>query len=468
MDGKKSIILADFSKQLGEDSLFKYNRTYLYSIRINGQESIQLSEIEYKLCLLLIEKRNRFEIEKKLLFNSNEINKAYERLAILGITEIVSNCEHYKLRILNPMDKELIGIRHFPRTIVWNITNKCNLACRHCIENCFGNRNNDIQLSQELIEKLLVEMNNNGLERLQISGGEPLCSPYFQNIVEGAFDKDFCIDIFTNATNISDMYHDLFNRYIVNKPNSITFHISIDGDKDSHNYLRGNNKAYEKTVENVKKIISYGGKIYVETIVHRKNINILEEFINILINLQITYVYMHPMFHPGQENKICERELTAEERLQAFLLIGKLKNKYKEMIEIKYVDPFFPIIAYLFNEKIKIPFKGVQNVSTDPVNCVAGLDKMFINNEGEVYPCLMYDKVKRDYCGNILEKNLTELWRSEGMKFVRRPIYESMLKCTNCAYNRICVGKIKSCRRAIEMVTNNYMGTIPICEKFFV
>lgn len=467
MNRKINIVLADFSRQLGKDSFFKYKRTYLYSIRINGQEAIQLTEIEYKICLLLKEKRNRSQIEKELLFEKKEIDKAYERLQLLGIIEIFNDYNQYNFKILQPFVREIEGVRHFPRTIVWNITNQCNLACRHCIEKCFENRNRDIQLSQALIRKLLDEMDDNGLERLQISGGEPTCSPIFQNIVEIALEKDICIDIFTNAININDTYHELFKRYIVCKPNTITFHISIDGDEKSHNYLRGNDKAYQKTIDNVKKIISYGGKIYVETIIHRKNLNILEEVINILIGLNITYVYMHPMFHPEGENKIYEKQLIDEERLQVFMSMTKLKKKYKDVIEIKYVDPFFPIVAYYLNKKIKIPFKAVQSKNIDPVNCVAGLDKMFINSEGEVYPCLMYDKMKRDYCGNILEQNLMELWKSNGMNFVRRPIYESMLKCAACDYNRVCVGKIKSCRRAIEIVTNNYMGLFPACEDLF-
>lgn len=62
MKFKHNIILMDFSRQIGINNLYKYTKTYLYSIRIDEQEAIQLSELEYKICLLLKEKREYQEI----------------------------------------------------------------------------------------------------------------------------------------------------------------------------------------------------------------------------------------------------------------------------------------------------------------------------------------------------------------------------------------------------------------------
>ncbi len=463
MKFKHNIILMDFSRQIGINNLYKYTKTYLYSIRIDEQEAIQLSELEYKICLLLKEKREYQEIQRELLYDLSEIEKTYCRLNELGIVNAFHESDN--IRILNPYDEEIEGIRNFPRTIVWNITSKCNLSCRHCIEKVFEDEIKDIIISKNKIHVLLQEMNQYGLERLQVSGGEPFISPLFEHIIRGISNTSICLDIFTNATCISLEQHELLKKTINAKPKSITFHISLDGDEGGHNYLRRNNMAYQKTIENLRTIIFYGGIVNVETIVHKKNVYSLESLISMLVDFHVKYIYIHPMFSPKSENILDEKELTIEERMECFNIIYKLIKKYMGVITISYIDPYFPIIPYLLHNKIGISPNNNQIISQNPINCMAGLDKMFINNKGEVYPCLLFNKSKRDYCGNIIENSLMDLWKSKGMKFVRKPIYESMLKCSNCSYNRVCFGKIKSCRRAIELLTNDYKNVMPICEE---
>lgn len=110
----------------------------------------------------------------------------------------------------------------------------------------FDNKSNDVKLDKYKIYTLLQEMDQHGLERLQISGGEPLVSPYFADIIRGVASTSICLDIFTNATCISQEQHKLLKETIRNNPQSITFHISLDGDEVGHNYLRRNDMAYKK------------------------------------------------------------------------------------------------------------------------------------------------------------------------------------------------------------------------------
>lgn len=467
MEFNHHIILMDLSKQINTNNSYNYTKTYLYSIRIDGQEAIQLSKLEYKICLLLNENWKYQEIEQELSHKFSGFKRAFYRLTESGIVDAIHKSND--ICIISPCDQDLLGIRNFPRTIVWNITNKCNLSCRHCIEKMFDNKSNDVKLDKYKIYTLLQEMDQHGLERLQISGGEPLVSPYFADIIRGVASTSICLDIFTNATCISQEQHKLLKETIRNNPQSITFHISLDGDEVGHNYLRRNNMAYKKTTKNIKTIMSYGGKVNVETVLHKQNINNLEALINNLIDLNVKYVYIHPMFNTEDKNAFNENELTKEERMECFKIIHRLRNKYSEDIVISYIDSYFPIVPYFLQSKIGLcAFSNNKVTSTTPINCMAGLDKMFINNEGEVYPCLLYNKSRRDYCGNIMENTLMDLWKSEGMKFVREPIYESMLKCSKCSYNNMCSGKVKGCRRGIEILTGDYRNIMPICEELFV
>lgn len=134
MEFNHHIILMDLSKQINTNNSYNYTKTYLYSIRIDGQEAIQLSKLEYKICLLLNENWKYQEIEQELSHKFSEFKRAFYRLTESGIVDAIHKSND--ICIISPCDQDLLGIRNFPRTIVWNITNKCNLSCRHCIEKC--------------------------------------------------------------------------------------------------------------------------------------------------------------------------------------------------------------------------------------------------------------------------------------------------------------------------------------------
>ena len=456
--------LLNLSKQL-ENTVFNFTRTFPFSFRRYGYDTIELSPTEYRICSLLFTPKSLEQLQVELCgeFDYLTIENVYNKLISLDIIVKCSPTSKSKARMLTPYEKSIVGIRHFPRVIVWNITNKCNLYCRHCISNYFKSQEEKI-LNADLIDKLIEEMNTNCLERLQISGGEPLCSPYFNYILERTLRTNICIDIFTNATLITEEHHKLFNNYIKQKPNMLTFHISVDGDQDSHNYLRQNDTAYQRTKYNIEKILKYNGIVNIETIIHSKNLDLLEKYINILIEMHIQYVYMHPAFHLGNNEKIQEQDLSIDQRTIVFQKMMKLKNKYKEEITINYADPYFPISPHFIKNILHLlPEVPVLKDVYSPINCVAGLEKMFINCEGEIYPCLLYNKMARDYCGNISNTSLANAWKSTGMDHIRRPIYDSDLPCFNCRYSMYCKGKIKSCRRAIEMMSGHYYDIAPAC-----
>lgn len=454
----------DLSKQL-KGNKFNLNKTYNYSFRKRGNEPIELNAIEYNICKYAIHSIS----EDRLLaiMQKKNISKCETEFYIrkLKNDKILENKDSKtRASLLEPFDKDLIGFRHFPKSIVWNITSKCNLKCRHCISSYFTNANDTI-ITQNELEKLIDEMNHNGLERLQLSGGEPFLSNVFFPILNLIKNTNICVDIFTNGLNITPEYHKYFYNYLSDFPNSITFHISLDGYEKGHNYLRNNNSAYKNTYSNIKQITSYGGQVNIETIIHRKMMNNLSDFFEDLIELNIHNLYMHPIFYLDTKSTIVEPELTLDERVQFYQKFLLYKQKYDKYFKITYIDQYFPTIPYFFKKFFSFYHCFNSNVINPPINCIAGLEKMFINENGDVYPCLLYNNNKRDYCGNIHNITLKEAWKSSGMNKVREPIYKDDVKCRDCSYSRYCSGKVCSCRRAIEMLTNDYFGVMPVCSK---
>ena len=56
--------------------------------------------------------------------------------------------------------------------IIWNFTNRCNLACRHCYS--YADPNSKDFLSTEFILSTIAELKKAGIRFVIFSGGEPL------------------------------------------------------------------------------------------------------------------------------------------------------------------------------------------------------------------------------------------------------------------------------------------------------
>ena len=142
------------------------------------------------------------------------------------------------------------------------ITDRCNLACRHCYLGEAGARD----MPPALFESLLAEFEALQGLRVLVSGGEPLVHPAFDRINECVRGSGLRAVLLTNATRVTA---ELAAR--------LNFHeaqVSIDGLRKGHEALRGPG-SFEKTLAGARRLREAGLAVSVATVVHRDN---LDEF----------------------------------------------------------------------------------------------------------------------------------------------------------------------------------------------
>ncbi|MEW6067658.1 MAG: radical SAM protein [Nitrospirota bacterium] len=148
------------------------------------------------------------------------------------------------------------------RYLELQITNKCNLKCRHCY---IGDK--DIsELSVEKIKNILKEFEEMQGLRTLITGGEPLLHSKFDEINEMLPEFFIRKVLFTNGL--------LLNKRILKRLNVNEIQISIDGLEDAHDSLRGKG-TFKVAINAVKHAIDSGFEVSVSTMIHAKN---LEDF----------------------------------------------------------------------------------------------------------------------------------------------------------------------------------------------
>ncbi len=145
------------------------------------------------------------------------------------------------------------------RYLELQITNKCNLRCRHCYigDTTFS------ELSVTQIRDILREFENMQGLRVLITGGEPLIHGRFREINDMLPDFLLRKVLFTNGL--------LLNKKILIHLNVDEIQLSIDGLEEAHDALRGKG-SFRSAIEAAELAVGCGFEVSVSTMVHHGNL----------------------------------------------------------------------------------------------------------------------------------------------------------------------------------------------------
>ncbi|MEZ5356440.1 MAG: radical SAM protein, partial [Bryobacteraceae bacterium] len=117
--------------------------------------------------------------------------------------------------------------------IVVELTNRCNLACGHCLP---GRHGGGEHLPLEALSAVLRDGAALGFDRLSFTGGEPTMHPQFGEVLRRTDEAGYRFGIVTNGWNFGSVYAKLLEHR--NALTAITF--SLDGATEAaHDRLRG-------------------------------------------------------------------------------------------------------------------------------------------------------------------------------------------------------------------------------------
>lgn len=229
------------------------------------------------------------------------------------------------------------------------INDLCNLKCKHCTVSSQKGKN--IKFVQ--IKKDLEKLYKRGIRFLEITGGEPLL--YFsegktiEDVIQLAKEIGFYkILLCTNGT-------------LPIKTSADYVWISIDGDKKTHNQIRGN--TYDKIMKNISK--SKHKKIYINFTLSKLNYKNIDNSVKeILSNKKIKGILFHFFIPYLGSDEIGVYGKTKNKLIDKIFL---LKKKYgKKICNTKTA------LTYLKNENWDRPVWGsliIYNGKISPCCC---------------------------------------------------------------------------------------------------
>jgi len=86
-----------------------------------------------------------------------------------------------------------------PLYVAWQITNECNLACMHCIEESGPGKKFKDELGESQVFSVLEQMMALEIPYLSFSGGEPMLHPHFFEMVDYVCSRGSQLKVETNG-----------------------------------------------------------------------------------------------------------------------------------------------------------------------------------------------------------------------------------------------------------------------------
>lgn len=90
-----------------------------------------------------------------------------------------------------------------PLYVAWQITNECNLACLHCIEESGPGKAFPDELNRQEVFRLLEQLMDSEVPYLSFSGGEPMLHPDFFEMAEYVANRGGHLKVETNGHYLS-------------------------------------------------------------------------------------------------------------------------------------------------------------------------------------------------------------------------------------------------------------------------
>lgn len=389
--------------------------------KVNGKASIRdilstFSEEEGKEALEALE---FFADEGIIKLSESEVSK-----------EPFNNLRHLDLPGKNPFEPP------FLKFLMINITEKCNLTCKHC----YITDKNQRDFPLDKLKGLIQDFFDLQGEKIILTGGEPFLYEKLEELL--FFLKNIPLKkvLLTNGVLIERKKELL----PLIKDNNFEVFVSIDGLEDTHNDFR-NAECFGSSILGIKLLLEQEIIVSINTMVHKKNLDEFDELSKYLKSLGPikNWTVEVPTFDDATPQDIIEMyDITPEEG-------GLVMRDYW------WGENYDAGVSFQSeNSEEESVEENLEEDEGEPMGYACGPFMMAVDVLGVVSKCGFFTERGP---GNVLEIGLKESWKG---------VQESCvwdiqdLKCTelNCDALDECRG---GCRYRAQKHTNDLYGIDP-------
>ncbi|MDK2373355.1 MAG: TIGR04053 family radical SAM/SPASM domain-containing protein [Candidatus Korarchaeota archaeon] len=373
-----------------------------------------------------------------------------------------------------------LNLEDRPILIFWEMTKACLLKCRHCRAEAIPDPLPG-ELSAEEGKRLIDQIRGFGepYPVLILTGGDPLMREDLEEIVRYATGSGLRVGIAPAVTEKLLSSLDMLSKYGVR-----FISISLDGMRETHDYIRGVRGHFEATLE-VLRILADGRDRWVpqvNTLVSKESVMDLPEIAHLLTELGIKIWELFFLIKVGRGMELTDLSPREYEDVVHFLF-----EVSKYGMEVRTVEAPFLRRVYLTRRG-----EGMEGISGDGdyVDEIAmryglgdlyrrltgrlidlmglpmgkpsmrsaqtrdGYGILFVAYNGDVYP----SGFAPYRLGNVRSEDIVRIYRENDiLRRIKRAEFRG--RCGSCEYRHICGG---SRARALAL-TGDILGEDPAC-----
>jgi AdoMet-dependent heme synthase len=353
-----------------------------------------------------------------------------------------------------------------PFLIIWETTQACDLACRHCRASAQPDRHPG-ELTTEEGEDLIRQAAGMGTPIFILSGGDPLKRRDLYHLVHYGAERGLRMATIPAAT-------PLLTEVVVRRLKAAglgQMALSLDfPTAELHDAFRGVPGAFAKTMQAVEWAHEVQLPLQINTTLCGESAPHLPEMVKLIQSLGIVFWEVFFLVPMGRGEALTG--LTASRCEEIFEILYRVQKDARFLVKITEAPHFRRYVAQReWEEQGQSPIRGTvealpsQLIRTEGPGHTIGLASqgvnsgngfLFVSHNGEVYPS-GFLPIRG---GNVRTGTLAEIYReSEVFKSLRRPEGFHGV-CGRCEFNVICGGS----RSRAYALTGDMLESDPWCS----
>jgi len=319
-----------------------------------------------------------------------------------------------------------IDRRWYPLYAVWEITLRCDLACRHCGSR--AGRSRPDELSTEEALDLVRQMAEIGVEEVTVIGGEAYLRDDFPEIVSAIRKAGMRATMTTGGRSLS---RDVAR--IAKQAGLESASVSVDGLEATHDALRGVRGSFVSAFAAIENLRAEGIGVSANTQIGRTSLREIPEVFELLVKAGIHSWQVQLTVAMGRAVDEPDLLLEPYQVLEVMPMLARIKRRAVEAgvrvwpgNNIGYFGPYESLL------RGTLPRGHLAS-------CGAGRSTLGIEANGDIKGCPSLPTA--DYVGgNIREHTLRDIWeRAKPLRFTRdRTVKDLWGYCGGCYYADTC------------------------------
>jgi radical SAM protein len=364
-----------------------------------------------------------------------------------------------------PLSMKSVDFRQAPFLVIWETTQACTLACRHCRASARPWRD-PMELTTDEGRRVVRQTAEMGTPLIVFSGGDPVSRPDLVDLI--AEGKDCGLRTATIPAATDALTTDLVGRFKDAGLDQLALSLDFP-DAAPHDAFRGVPGAFEKTMRAVAWAHDAGLPLQINTTVCADTVPYLERMASFVESLGIVFWEVFFLVPTGRGSLMGGLHPQECERL--FEVLHAVQEKGSFIVKVTEAPHYRRHVAQHVRRAAghhgrpprAVEMPPLLTTSEGPGHTVglaprgvnAGNGFLFVSHRGKVFPSGFLPVP----AGSVRERTLADIYRNAPlMRALRDP---DMLKgrCGRCEFRQICGGS----RSRAFALTGNPFATDPWC-----